>query len=175
MLKNTLSATKRFSNLCQWSWSYLLELIHPRVKHVREILVHSIAAWLPEESRLDVRLELEPGLGHRVLVRGWPLPWGRSVPHHPRVRGCSDQVAVAPWTQASSTHLRDNELEIWNRPGLHRLYDRFITCQNVHLRSILCQFYRNRKNVSPIWRCQTECQRRQKSVNSAEYGNTELW
>ena len=40
------------------------------MKHVREILVHSIAAWLPEESRLDVRLELEPGLGHRVLMRG---------------------------------------------------------------------------------------------------------
>ena len=59
----------------------------------------------------------------------------------------------------------NNELEIWNRPGLHRVYDRFITCQNVHLRSILCQFYRNRKMLSPIWRCQAECQHRQKSVN----------
>ena len=81
------------------------------MEQVGEVLVHAVTARLPEEGRLNVRLELEPGFGHGVLVRGRPLPRGQLVPRprHPRVRDGPDQMMVTSWAQALLNTVATNE------------------------------------------------------------------
>ena len=74
------------------------------MQHVGEVLVHAVVARLPEQRGLDVCLELEPGLGHGVLVLRRPRPeaalargWGPRQAAQ-AVRGRALEAVVAACT-----------------------------------------------------------------------------
>ena len=97
--------------------SYLIQLVHPVLHEVGEVLVEAAtSARLAEHRGLYVLLELQPRLRHAVLVRRAQLLLpGHPRPAHPRVRGGARQGGVgggrqrlaAP--QSSSVRLRNFE------------------------------------------------------------------
>ena len=78
------------------------------MQHVGKVLVHAVVARLPEQRGLDVRLELEPGLGHRVLVLRRPRLAALARGWGPRqaaqaVRGGALEAVVAACTTQART------------------------------------------------------------------------
>ena len=106
---------------CIYWDSYLIQLVHPVLHEVGEVLVEAAAsAGLAEHCGLYVLLELQPRLRHAVLVRRAQLLLRRHPrPAHPRVRGGARQGGVGGGRQRLAAP-QSSSIGFWNLESFGR-------------------------------------------------------